>query len=173
MILKPIKINEIFELQDIYLNSYTPIFSDHWDDDGMEIYLNRESDYNRLKSDIQNPFIEYYFIQQNKINVGIIKIKYQSSELFSELENCELEKIYILPEYSGKGLGRLAFSEIIKQTKKNGKKLVFLSVISSNKNAIGFYEKIGFEFDSKTQIDEPNFKEGLRDMDRMKIYLDR
>lgn len=171
MQLKKIGIHDISELQEVYVNAYVPVFADHWTENGMEFYLERESNTERLKSDVKDADYEYYFIQKNGKNIGFIKTKDKSSDLFPELDNCELEKIYILPEYSGMGIGKMALTEVIDRARLKGKKLLFLSVIDTNKNAVAFYKKLGFEFHSKTRLEEPNFKEELRGMDRMKIKL--
>lgn len=59
-----------------------------------------------------------------------------------ELEYNQLQAIYILPEFQGKGLGRMMFNEIVQVFDKNKKTIVH--VASYNEKAIGFYQKLGF-----------------------------
>ena len=121
MKLKTIKIKGIYELQELYINSYSPVFSQYWKDNGMKQYLDQESDYDRLKLEIQDTSITYYFIEHNNINVGIIKMKFKSSDEFSKLNNCEIEKMYILPKYSGQGIGKMALTELLNKLKRKKK----------------------------------------------------
>jgi ribosomal protein S18 acetylase RimI-like enzyme len=172
MTLKPAKPNNLIELQDICKASYVQNFADHWTGNGLELYLEQEFGTTRLSSDLKDPKIGYYFILNNKDTVGFIKMNYQSSNTLSPLDNCELDKIYILPKYSGMGLGKLAMTDIIQQIQKKGKKLFFLCVIDTNKNSIGFYETLGFKFHSKTSLDIPQFREELKGMIRMQLFLE-
>ncbi len=48
---------------------------------------------------------------------------------------------------------------------------MYLCVIDTNRNAIAFYEKLGFVYHSKTRLEEPFFKEELKGMDRMVLNL--
>ncbi|SEB45233.1 Acetyltransferase (GNAT) family protein [Tenacibaculum sp. MAR_2009_124] len=175
MILKSITTNDISELQKIYVKAYSSVFSNHWIEDGMEQYLHKEAGYIGLKSDIEGVDHLFYFIQHNGANVGFIKLNNFIKDHITSKSNhdSELEKIYMLPEYSGKGIGKQAMKELIGLIRNLGKKQFFLSVVESNDDAIGFYEKLGFEFHSKTRIDEPGFKEELRGMDRMVLKLNR
>jgi ribosomal protein S18 acetylase RimI-like enzyme len=51
------------------------------------------------------------------------------------------------------------------------KEMIWLGVIDNNLNAIEFYERMGFEFYDKTQLDLPYFKEHLKGMWRMTFKL--
>ena len=62
-------------------------------------------------------------------------------------------------------------TKIIKLMQEKGKTIFFLCVIDSNKNAIAFYERLGFEYHSKTILDILYFKEDLKGMNRMCLKL--
>ena len=171
MELEKVTINHISELQRVCTDSYSQIFADHWTKNGLELYLEREFGTNRLKSELNDADYQYFFIKKGLENIGFIKVNNKSSSELSELDNCELDKIYILPEYSGMGIGKMAMTEIIKQVRKKGKNIFFLCVIDTNKNAIAFYEKLGFEFHSKTRLEIPHFREELKEMNRMCMKL--
>lgn len=158
-------------LQEICKQSYAEIFSNHWTGNGLALYLEEQFGDNRLNSELINEDYNYFFIQRNNENIGFLKVNYKTADELSELENCELEKIYMLPKYSGMGIGKLAMKEIIKTVKQKGKMLFFLCVIDTNENAIAFYEKLGFELHSKTRLEVPNFREELKGMYRMCLKL--
>lgn len=79
----------------------------------------------------------------------------------------ELEKIYVLPECKGLGIGKLALKEIIYIAEQQGKKNLILDVIDTNRSAIAFYQKLGFEQHGTTILDVPYFKEELKGMNIM------
>lgn len=67
---------------------------------------------------------------------------------FSDLEQYgEIYSIYILPEYTGKGIGKALLNSAIKGLSEAGYKDVFLWVLEENELARRFYEKMGFVCD--------------------------
>lgn len=64
----------------------------------------------------------------------------------------ELVAIYVLPELQGRGVGKLLWQ----QAKKffDPKKDTIVQVATYNKNAIGFYKKLGFQDTGKRLKDE-------------------
>lgn len=56
----------------------------------------------------------------------------------------EIISIYLLPEYMGKGYGRLLLQTVLGELKKMDFDSVFLWVLEENKHARKFYEKCGF-----------------------------
>ena len=56
----------------------------------------------------------------------------------------EIISLYFLPEYMGKGYGRLLLQSAVSELKKMGFDKVFLWVLEENRNARHFYEKCGF-----------------------------
>jgi len=58
---------------------------------------------------------------------------------------CELRKMYLLPEYQGKGLGRLMMEDAIHQAKTLGYAEIILETNKLLDKAIHLYKKYGFE----------------------------
>ena len=56
----------------------------------------------------------------------------------------EIISLYFLPEYIGKGYGRLLLQAAVSELKKMGFDKVFLWVLEGNQNARHFYEKCDF-----------------------------
>lgn len=56
----------------------------------------------------------------------------------------EIISLYFLPDYMGKGYGRLLLQAVVGELKKMGFDKVFLWVLEENRNARDFYEKCGF-----------------------------
>lgn len=158
-------------LQHICQQAYTEVFADHWTGDGLAMYLEQEFGTPRLTADLANDEIYYYFIQYEGKDAGFVKINFASVLTLTEQPNCELEKIYILPKYSGQGLGQSAMQQIIEDARQRGKKILFLCVIDTNTPALFFYQKLGFQHHSKARLEVPLFKEELRGMYRLALEL--
>ncbi len=58
---------------------------------------------------------------------------------------CELRKMYVLPDYRGKGLGKCLMEFALKKAKEMGFKRVVLETASPLKEAIGLYKRFGFQ----------------------------
>ncbi len=58
----------------------------------------------------------------------------------------EVVSIYFLPEYMGKGYGKLLLAEAVKELEKMGFDHIYLQVLEENHRARRFYEKCGFRF---------------------------
>lgn len=75
------------------------------------------------------------------------------STLNKEDQFNQLKAIYILPEFQGRGVGKKLWSEILKATDGDGKKII-VHVATYNKNAIEFYKRLGFKETGKEFSDE-------------------
>ena len=160
------------QLQQICREAYTEHFASHWDEGGLEIYLEAEFNTQRVQEDIENPHKTYFFIRHEGESVGFIKMDFDASHEFFPNESCsELEKIYILPGYAGKGVGKKALAELISFCRKKDMNVIFLYVIDTNESAFHYYEKMGFQQDGTGRLEAPLFKEELRGMYRMSLKL--
>jgi putative acetyltransferase len=57
---------------------------------------------------------------------------------------CELVKMYLLPEYRRKGIGRALIEQCIAFAKENGFNQVYLETMPEFKRAVSIYNKLGF-----------------------------
>jgi ribosomal protein S18 acetylase RimI-like enzyme len=57
----------------------------------------------------------------------------------------ELERIYVVPEYQGKGIGADILKQILIHAKEWNKKYLWLGVWEHNPKAISFYQRHGFQ----------------------------
>lgn len=69
----------------------------------------------------------------------------------------ELKIIYVLPEYQGKGIGKMLVDKVMALL--DSSKDTIVEVVEYNKGAIGFYERFGFvEFEKGKGHEVPNGK---------------
>ncbi len=71
----------------------------------------------------------------------------------------EIISIYFLPEYMGKGYGRLLLQAVVGELRKMGFDKVFLWVLEENEVARRFYEKCGFVQTERCLISDIGGKE--------------
>ncbi|AIZ40949.1 GNAT family N-acetyltransferase [Cellulophaga baltica] len=167
MNLKKASATEYMDLKKICTDAYALNFHDHWNEGGLGWYLEQEFSVERIMADLADDTTEYFFIEHKLKQVGFLKIKTTSSTDLPFDHSVVLEKIYLLPECKGLGIGKWALGTLIEKLEARGTKKLFLAVIDTNLNAIAFYEKLGFSYHSKTRLEFPYFKEELKGMHRM------
>lgn len=172
VLLHKASVSDFSVLQPICLETYALYFGDYWLENGLEWYLKKEFGDEKLKSDLKDRNVDYYIIQLNNSSVGFIKV---NNEILNQsfTDAAELEKMYVLSNYRGLGIGKKALGKVLGITRGREKKILFLDVLDTNKNAINFYKSLGFELHSKIRLKLPYFKDEFRGLNRMFIQLDK
>ena len=167
-VLRKVAQDEYVQLQILCKKVYSICFANHWEKDGLNLYLEEQFGSFRLIRDLKAKSLEYFYILDAATPIGFLKINYEAIlEGFEIRTTSELEKMYIFPGSQGKGIGKTALQNVMGILRDKEKKVLFLEVLDSNENAIRFYQRLGFEFHSKKQLTYPNFKEEIRGLDRM------
>ncbi len=91
-----------------------------------------------LEKDFDKPGYSFFLLELDGKNAG-----YAGLEL-KEDQTAHLHKIYLSPNYQGKGLGKKLMQFIIDFAKKTGAHSLTLHVNRHNK-ALQFYQAVGFE----------------------------
>ena len=171
--LRKVCLQDRASFQEIARAAYYQNYFDHWNTKaGVDQYIEEQFGTVRLQIELLDPTIEYNFIKYKDDVVGFTKLNLSPKGIHLPSGLCELEKIYLLPKYIGKGIAKQALSSVLHHAKAEGKKTVYLYVIETNTNAIGFYRSFGFEIESKTQFNAPDFKEELRGLYKMRLALE-
>jgi putative acetyltransferase len=61
-------------------------------------------------------------------------------------DTCELVKMYLLPEFRGKGIGSMLLEQCLSNAKAIGYKKVYLESMPELAGALAIYEKFGFQY---------------------------
>ena len=139
----------IKQLQIIGKQTFLETFTEGNSEENMKKYLEEGFAEEKLLSELQNPNAEFYFATSEGDVIGYLKLNFGDSQ--TELKDnsaLEIERIYVLKDYHGKGVGQLLYKKalVIAQMKKVS--YVWLGVWEENPRAISFYKKNGFmEFD--------------------------
>ncbi|SFD57116.1 Ribosomal protein S18 acetylase RimI [Chitinophaga sp. CF118] len=170
--IQQMKLTDLSVLQKICWEAYSQNFYHHWNEDGLELYINKVFGTETLKSEFNDNNIHYYVAFTNQEPVAFMKLNLSSNLPGLEPgKGIELDKIYILPQFKGMKIGKKLFELAFDIANNHKKEIFWLSVIDTNQEAVTFYEKVGFKFHSKTRLDYPKFKEELKGMWRMYIEL--
>jgi GNAT superfamily N-acetyltransferase len=97
---------------------------------------------------------------EKEINEGVIweliELDNQSIGYISltpEIKQLKLNKLYILPEIQGKGIGQEALKHVLHYGRENGFSSVYLTVNKRNHNAVKAYTKAGFKCTDYKEFD--------------------
>lgn len=133
-------------LIEISLSTFINAFENSNNPKDFKDYINKAFSKKRLKKELLNPDISFYFVYVDKVLVGYFKLNENAAqnEQF-EQASIELERIYVTKEYQGKGIGKLVLYRAIEIAKLKGVHFLWLGVWEHNLSALRFYERHGFE----------------------------
>jgi ribosomal protein S18 acetylase RimI-like enzyme len=145
-ILKKATLADLVRVQQLGIETYREHFSDIWSARALDNYLDQQFGTKTLTVQLEDPDIQYYIPFHNEDALGIIKIKYDSEQPAPPFDRgFELEKIYLLNKFTGRGLGSLMLSEIIGIAQAHKETFIWLDVLKSNLRAKKLYEEQGFK----------------------------
>ncbi|GIV36401.1 MAG: N-acetyltransferase [Cyclobacteriaceae bacterium] len=142
-------INDIDLLQKIGRQTFLETFSAGNTDENMQKYLDEAFSKTKLTTELDDQNAEFYFATLDGNVIGYLKINFgQSQTELQDNKAVEIERIYVLKEYHGKGVGQLLLDKAIKIARQKNADYIWLGVWEENPRAINFYKKNGFvEFD--------------------------
>ena len=133
-------------LVNIARQTFKDAFKDQNKEDDFTSYMEDAFSDRVFKEQLNNKKIHYYLISLKSEPIGYFKLNEPvvQSDL-NTADSVELERIYVLKEYQGKGIGRRAIHRIIKIGKEMNYVFLWLGVWEHNPGAIKFYENLGFK----------------------------
>ncbi|GAB3501295.1 spermidine/spermine N(1)-acetyltransferase [Spirosoma knui] len=150
-------------LSEIAKQSYSQHYLDCWYDRG-EWYLERSFAVQQLTNELNDPNARYFMVLLAEKPVGFIKINIDKPLPNQPNNNgLELERIYLLDEATGHGVGRAAVHYVEDITRQRGKQTLWLKAMDTSP-AVGFYRHMGFQDHSRLRLNFPQMKEEVRGM---------
>lgn len=127
-----------------FVSTYSEILPDK--KEIAEAYAKEAFQISKIQQELRDPKIHYFLAYLGSHNIGYAKLV--SSVPTPEVKlrpSLELERIYLLFNVHGKGLGRSFLQEMIRWAHRSGAQSLWLAVFEENQPAIQFYEKSGFK----------------------------
>ncbi|MDI2111941.1 GNAT family N-acetyltransferase [Commensalibacter nepenthis] len=150
MIIEHVAITQVHVLQSIAQKSFFDTFYMVNSKEDMDDYLQNNLSVERLSSELNNPFSQFYMVKIEEEYVGYIKLNFgMAQNEFKEDHAIEIERLYILHEYHGQKIGQALFSHAMSIAASKKVDYVWLGVWEHNHKAIAFYQKNGFVAFSK------------------------
>ncbi len=141
------------------IKAYTQHYLHLWPDENAIPYLEHSFTTAVLQKEEANLNSILYIIKCNNVAVGIFKINLNESlESYAATDALYLDKIYILKEWSGKGIGKKVLQFVCLRAKKLNKKIVWLATMQKGP-ALQFYLNNGFSITRSSEVTLPNVLE--------------
>ena len=145
MKIKKCSLDDILDLQKIYRQTFFETFSEQNSEENMRIFFDKAYSEEKLKSEIENKESETFLAVENQKILGVLKINTGNAETESGLENSlEIQRIYILKESKGLGIGTVLMNLAEKKARELGVSFIWLGVWEKNFPAQKFYTDKGF-----------------------------
>lgn len=124
------KVEELANI--IWQEHYTPIIGK----EQVSYMLEKFQSVETMKKQIDLGY-RYFLINDPEISLGYLSFEKREERLF-------LSKIYVLQDYRGRGIGKLAMKFVMDMARSLDCQTVSLTVNKYNHNAIKAYERVGF-----------------------------
>ncbi len=151
------------EVYTSYIEVGTRAYNQHyqhlWPNGNSSPYIESSFTNEVLKKEEGDDNTILYRILRNGKPIGVLKITLNAPVAnFSNDEALCVDKIYILNEYSGKGIGQKVLQFAMLRAQEIQKKIVWLDTMQKGP-ALDFYLKNGFEIHSESKVTLPTILE--------------
>jgi GNAT superfamily N-acetyltransferase len=145
LVLNPIQSEDqpiLYQLMDeVYRAGYRYI----WVDEGdwyVNLIYNPHTVYKELKRSTSN----YFFVEVDGVKIGVLKYDFPFSPKEIEIPRAmKLHRLYLHPDFHGKGIAQSLVSHCEMVAKENGLEGIWLEAMECQPQAMRFYVKVGFE----------------------------
>ena len=134
----------------------------------MELYISSHFTTEKLVAEFNEPGAVFYIAMAGDAVAGYMKTGIKVPPQLVGRKCMELERLYLLESYHGRGIGRQLLEHYITTARQEGYEVAWLGVWEHNPKAIGLYKSMGF-----TKFGEHTFQLGNDPQtdDMMKLEL--
>ena len=151
--IKQCDIDHVDVLHDIAIQTYKQTYTYLWQDNGAA-YLKRFYEKEYLEKDLATPGVIYFLVYDDDKAAGYFKVKGNSNTPGNQQQPLEIDKLYLLQQFTGKGIGKAVMNFIFDLAKHQQYPSLLLKVMESSPARL-FYEAYGFKQTERTYLDYP------------------
>ena len=135
-------LNELLQIAEL---TFRDAFESMNNPEDFQHYIRTTFNEIQFRKELHTKGSSFYFLYVNDRLAGYFKTNENTAQTdIKDPLAMELERIYVLPEYQGKGHGQYMLKWVKSQAQKLGKQYVWLGVWKRNKDAVRFYGSCGF-----------------------------
>lgn len=137
--------DDIEELRELSVRTFTETFAPMNTPEDMEEYVRSSFAREKFRRELSDSNTEFFFLYCGGKPAGYLKLNEAPSQTdVNDEGSLEIERIYVLSEFQGTGLGAQLMEKAVSTARERGKKYIWLGVWEKNEKAIRFYKKHGF-----------------------------
>jgi ribosomal protein S18 acetylase RimI-like enzyme len=125
-----------------FTETFGHLFRNHFEND-LRAYLDATFDVPKIERSVAKPENAYWLALWEGLPVGYAKLKHRSPLSATAPSAAQLQKIYVLGEFIGRGIGRYLIESVFAEAAVTVP-AVSLDVLQENDRAVGFYRRHGF-----------------------------
>jgi ribosomal protein S18 acetylase RimI-like enzyme len=134
------------QLVEISKATFISAFKEQNNPDDFNSYIAKAFSSQQLHTELLHPDTEFHFVYLEEKLLGYFKLNKSNAQTEFKLhESIELERIYVLPDFQGKELGKQILQKVKSMAKAHEKAYLWLGVWEKNERAIQFYQRQGFQ----------------------------
>jgi ribosomal protein S18 acetylase RimI-like enzyme len=143
--IRPATFEDTGLLADLGARAFAVAFEKDNTPEDMVAYLEANFSYEKIATELADANSTFFIAEAEQQACGYAKLKKgELPESVSNSKTIELERLYTLPEYFGKGVGDALMKACFDAAKQAGFEAVWLGVWEHNLRARAFYRKLGF-----------------------------
>ena len=146
-LIKQITVRDIELLQKLSVTTFTDTFAAYNTEEDMRMYIEKYFSPENLQDELNNgdSFFFVAFYKDEPAGYLKLRIPQEHHQVLKNNSSIELERIYVLKQLQGTGLGYHLMQFALDYSKQKGFDTLWLGVWERNEKAINFYKKCGFE----------------------------
>lgn len=119
----------------------------------LEDYLDYTYGVDKITNSVVKSNNRYFIATVDGSPAGFAKVKEHSlNEQFDSVFQAELQKLYVLKKFQGRGIGDKLMQQVIRFVEALEKECLWLDTHINNERGIRFYQKHGFRISGKYQF---------------------
>lgn len=141
----PATLSDAARLSSVGKRSYHHHFARLWHSpEEMDEFVQRQFSVESIIASLTKPDSGWFWIEVAGEAVGLCQVNWALSVAENRPDGAYLNKIYILPEHTGKGYGSEVFAQVEAFCRQKKKAYYWLEVLKDNPGATQFYQRQGF-----------------------------
>ncbi|MEE1296435.1 MAG: GNAT family N-acetyltransferase [Bifidobacterium sp.] len=137
--------NDVEAVREVSVATFRETFAASNSEEDMALYIERDLNPDTLRAQIDDPESRYLLASVDGKPAGVLKVNVGAAQTETMGDDAlEVQRIYVLREYKGHGVGSALMARAFDLARRLGKRRVWLGVWEHNDAAYRFYLHKGF-----------------------------
>lgn len=135
---------DVATVREIGITSYVAHFAELWQNpQELQAFLAKDFSVDTLEQSLQNHQVCWLLAYQAGTPIGFARLNFDSLLAATATTGAELQKIYFLPQFAGRGYGERLYAEVQRRAIEKQQPILWLDVLKSNVAGQRFYQRQG------------------------------